>query len=81
MRNARNLALASGAAIALALGGAALAQETKQPEQKHEHGDAKQGKNHGEHMERMHKQHERMHEKHKKQHGEHQPPQQESPSR
>jgi hypothetical protein len=45
MRNVRNLALASGAVIALAFGGIALAQETKQPEttakpeqgQKHEH--------------------------------------------
>jgi hypothetical protein len=70
MRNVRNLALASGAVIALAFGGVALAQETKQPQQKHEHGDAEHAKNHAEHMQRMHKKHERMHEKHEKEHGE-----------
>ena len=59
MRNVRNLALASGAVIALAFGGIALAQETKQPEtakpettkpeaQKHEHRGEHQHRHDGE---------------------------------
>ena len=51
MRTVRNIALALGAAGALALGSAALAQETKKPEAKpeagHEHrgGHGRQGMN------------------------------------
>ena len=68
MRNVRNLALASGAAVALALGGLASAQETKQPAQEHGHaGDAEHEKNHAGHMQRMDKMHGEMHdEMHKK---------------
>ena len=66
MRNVRNLALASGAVIALALGGTALA-----------HGDAEHGKNHAEHMERMASMHGEMPKPHGKRerHGKHEHPQ------
>ena len=66
MKTVRNIALASGAALALVLGGAALAQETKQPEHKHEHGDAEHAKNHAEHMQRMATMHDEMHKQHGK---------------
>lgn len=61
MRNVGTLALASGAALALALGGAALAQDNKPPQQKHAHGDAEHAKNHAQHMQRMEKMHDKMH--------------------
>jgi len=64
MKTVRNIALASGAALALALGGVALAQETKQPEttaqpeaQKHEHRGEHRGGHGGEHRHGMHGQH------------------------
>ncbi|HEX7055465.1 MAG TPA: hypothetical protein VF211_16195 [Burkholderiales bacterium] len=82
MRTVRNFALASGSvlALALALGAAALAEEAKQPAQKHEHGDAEHAKHHAEHMRRMGAMHDEMHRRRgeREPHGKHehsQPPQ------